>query len=68
MNNKGPKKDPCGTPEDMGNKDDAQPSITVLCCLFVKYDLNQQSNLPLTPTFDKSFSKQLNETESNALL
>ena len=68
INKSGPKLDPWGTPDDIGNNDDSQPSMTVLWRLHVKYGLNQESSLRLILTSSSSFNKQLKETESNTLL
>ena len=57
INKSGPKLDPWGTPDDIGNNNDSQPSMTVLWCLHVEYDLNQkqESSIPLILTSNSSF-------------
>ena len=34
--NSGPKREPCGTPEETSDQDDETPSKTTLCCLWLK--------------------------------
>ena len=58
-NSKGPKIDPCGTPDVTGRKSDDSLSITTLCLLPDKYDLNQANKDPPIPKYsslNRSFS------------
>ena len=55
-NSKGPKIDPCGTPDVTGRKSDNSLSITTRCLLPDKYDLNQ-ANKDQKDTRSKALEK-----------
>ena len=46
---RGPRMDPCGTPQVIGNQEEETPLISVHCTLFDIYVMNQFRQLPLIP-------------------
>jgi len=49
IKSKGPRIEPCDTPDETGDQSEAQPFITTRCLLVVRNEENQLSMEPLIP-------------------
>ncbi len=59
LNNIGPRREPCGTPYFKGlGEDSASPPITD-CVLFVRYDSNHFSAVPVTPNLRSNLDSSM---------
>ena len=65
-NNRGPRMDPCGTPEETVDQAEEWPSTRTLCWRFVRKALIRLSTLPRTPTLSSFMHSFLCGTVSNA--
>ena len=48
-NNRGPRTEPCGTPQEMGYKSEDSPLKYTYCFLPLRYDWNHFKEVPLIP-------------------
>ena len=67
-NSKGPKTEPCGTPQVIGSCSDITIPTDTYCFLFERYDENHFCAIPLIPLFSSFFNNIVWFTVSKALL